>query len=376
MGPLAGIRVIELAGLGPAPFCAMLLADLDAEVIRVDRPLGSGITGLDRITCRNRRSLGLDLKKQAAREILFELLAEADVLIEGFRPGVVERLGIGPGECLARNPRLIYGRMTGWGQSGPLASRAGHDINYIALSGALDSIGDGDSGPIPPLNLVGDFGGGALYLAVGILAALVERAQSDAGQVVEAAMTDGAASLMTMFYELREKGFWRGERGDNLLDGGAPFYATYETADGGYVAVGALEPQFFDELVARLGIDRNDKPAQYDVSGWPELRRQLAAAFRSGTRDEWAELFMASDACVTPVLSMEEAPSHPHNAARRTFIEIDGFGQPAATPRFGRSSPVNPRGTPSVGEHTDEILADLGCDPERVAELRATGAVH
>ena len=376
MGPLTGIRIVELAGLGPAPFCAMLLADLGADVIRVDRPPGAGLAGFDRITARNRRSLGIDLKQSSGVDLLLQLVASVDVLIEGFRPGVAERLGFGPDICLERNPRLVYGRMTGWGQEGPLASRAGHDINYISLTGALYAIGSEGGKPVPPLNLVGDYGGGALYLAMGILAALVERSVSGTGQVVDAAMTDGTNSLMTFFHEFRERGFWGNERGANLLDGGAPFYTTYESADGGYVAVGALEPQFFAELLDVLGIDRAGYPAQYDPAGWPELRRQLGEAFRERTRDEWARVFADSDACVTPVLSMEEAVRHPQATERNAFVEVDGLDQPGVAPRFSRSQPAPPEGTPAIGEHTDEVLAELGLESEQIVALRAAGTVH
>ena len=354
----------------------MLLADLGADVIRVDRPPGTGIAGFDRVTARNRRSLGLDLKQSVAVELLLRVVEEADVLIEGFRPGVAERLGFGPDTCLRRNSRLVYGRMTGWGQEGPLANRAGHDINYISLTGALHAIGPQGGRPVPPLNLVGDFGGGALYLAMGILAALVERAASGRGQVIDAAMTDGASSLMTFFHEFRRRGMWGSERGLNLLDGGAPFYTTYETADGGYVAVGALEPQFFAELLDDLGIDRTHQPDQYDPAGWPELRRQLEAAFRERSRDEWSAVFADSDACVTPVLSIEEAASHPQARERNAFVEVDGFSQPGVAPRFSRSRPAAPRATPAVGEHSDEVLAELGLDSAEIATLRAVGAVH
>ncbi|MDJ0498437.1 MAG: CaiB/BaiF CoA-transferase family protein [Acidimicrobiia bacterium] len=376
MGPLTGIRIVELAGLGPAPFCAMLLADLGADVIRVDRPPGAGIAAFDRITARNRRSLGIDLKKASGVDVLLRLVESTDVLIEGFRPGVAERLGFGPDICLERNPKLIYGRMTGWGQEGPLASRAGHDINYISLTGALHAIGPKGGRPVPPLNLVGDFGGGALYLAMGILAALLERSASDTGQVVDAAMTDGTNSLMTFFHEFQDRGMWGNARGANLLDGGAPFYTTYETADGEYVAVGALEPQFFAELLDGLGIDRSRQPDQYDPAAWPELRRQLAAAFRARSREEWSAVFTGSDACVTPVLSMEEAVQHPQMTERNAFVEVDGLDQPGVAPRFSRSQPAPPEGTPTVGEHTDEVLVELGFEHEEIAALRASGAVH
>lgn len=354
----------------------MLLADLGADVLRVDRPPGADIAGFNRITARNRRSLGLDLKKQTAVDLLLLIVDDADVLIEGFRPGVAERLGFGPEVCVDRNPRLVYGRMTGWGQEGPLAGRAGHDINYISLTGALHAIGPEGGRPVPPLNLVGDFGGGALYLAMGILAALVERSVSGIGQVVDAAMTDGASSLMTFFHEFRERGMWGNERGTNLLDGGAPFYTTYETADGEHVAVGALEPQFFAALLDRLGIDRRQLPAQYDPAGWPELRRQLEDSFRKRSRDEWSAVFADSDACVTPVLSIGEAAHHPQATERNAFVDVDGFAQPGVAPRFSRSQPTTPEATPTVGEHTDEVLTELGLDSERIAGLRATGVVH
>ena len=377
MGPLHGIRVIEMAGLGPAPFCAMLLADLGAEVIRIDRPpINSGLLGLDRVTCRNRRSLALDLKNPAAIEILLTLVETADVLIEGLRPGVAERLGFGPEVCERRNSGLVYGRMTGWGQEGPLRDTAGHDINYIALTGGLDAIGVAGGAPVPPLNLVGDFGGGALYLAVGVLSALVERGRSGHGQVIDAAMTDGSASLMTLFYELSGKGMWTGDRGTNLLDGGAPFYATYQTADARYLAVGALEPQFYAELLNGLGLDPADLPGQYDQEGWPMMRERFAAVIATRDRDEWVEVFAGTDSCVAPVLSMTEAPNHAHNVARRTFVEVGGVTQPAPAPRFSRSASESPGSVPAVGEDTDSVLSELGYDPEQVVELRRVGAVH
>lgn len=376
MGPLDGIRVVEMAGLGPAPFCAMLLADLGAEVIRVDRPPSdSGLPSLDQVTCRGRRSIRLDLKRLEAVEILLNLVDTADVLIEGLRPGVAERLGFGPHVCRERNARLVYGRMTGWGQEGPLSERAGHDINYIAITGALDAVGATGGAPIPPLNLIGDFGGGALYMAMGVLSALVERGRSGEGQVVDAAMVDGAASLMTMFYEWKAAGMWDGGRGTNLLDGGAPFYDTYETADGGYVAVGALEPQFYDELVQRLELDKSILPAQYDKASWPELRRRIAAAFALRSRDEWSEVFADTDACVVPVLSMVEAPNHPHNIERGTFANISGVVQPAPAPRFSRSVLNTPEPVQSPGQDTDALLEELGLDGQRIAGLRAAGVV-
>jgi alpha-methylacyl-CoA racemase len=375
MGPLSGIRVIEVAGIGPGPFCAMLLADLGAEVIRIDRPGGSSFLGLDKTMSRSRRSLGLDLKNPDAVEILLDLAATADVLIEGLRPGVAERLGFGPDTCLERNERIVYGRMTGWGQDGPNRDRAGHDINYVALSGALDAIGAPGGKPIVPLNLIGDFGGGALYLAMGVLAALVERSVSGCGQVIDAAMVDGAASLMSMFYEFKAMGMWEGERGHNLLDGGAPFYDVYETAEGGHVSVGPLEPQFFEEFLDLLGIDDIDPDTQYDQSTWPELRRRIADALSSETRDEWSVRFADSDGCVWPVLSMAEAPQHPHNAARGTFVSVDGTVQPGPAPRFSRTELPAPTAPPPTGRDTDAIVTDLGVAASRLAELRESGAV-
>jgi alpha-methylacyl-CoA racemase len=355
----------------------MLLADLGADVIRIDRPpTNSGLVGLDRVTCRNRRSLALDLKNPVAIEILLTLVETADVLIEGLRPGVAERLGFGPEVCEGRNPGLVYGRMTGWGQEGPLRDTAGHDINYIALTGGLDAIGLAGGAPVPPLNLVGDYGGGALYLAVGVLSALVERGRSGRGQVIDSAMTDGSASLMTLFYELAALGMWTGGRGRNILDGGAPFYATYQTADDRYVAVGALEPQFYAELLNGLGLDPADLPGQYDQAGWPIMRERFAAVIASRSRDEWVEVFAGTDSCVAPVLSMTEAPSHAHNIARHAFVEVGGVTQPAPAPRFSRSASDSPGSAPDVGEHTDSVLSELGFDPEQVAEFRQVGAVQ
>jgi len=343
-GPLAGIRVVEIAALGAAPYCAMLLSDLGAEVVRIDRPAPARhpLAGADPrfdLLCRGRRSVAVDLKHPRGVDTVLRLCARADALIEGFRPGVAERLGIGPEACRARNPRLVYGRMTGWGQEGPLAATAGHDIDYVALAGVLHTIGRRGEPPVPPLNLAGDFGGGALFLAVGVLAALLEAGRSGQGQVVDAAMVDGAASLMTLVHGLFAAGLWQAERGVNLLDGGAPFYDVYETADGGYLAVGALEPAFWDALVRRAGADPAALPAQWDTARWPELRRRLAEIFRGRTRDEWCRIFAGSDACVAPVLSVAEAPAHPHLAARRTFVTVDGIVQPAPAPRFSRTEP-------------------------------------
>jgi len=378
MGPLQGLRVIELASIGPGPMCAMLLADMGADVVRVDRtePSGLGVP-IDKrfeVTGRSRRSVALDLKNPAGRDAVLRLVERADVLIEGFRPGVAEKLGLGPGDCRARNPRLVYGRMTGFGQTGPLAQAAGHDLNYIALTGALDAIGPAGAKPVPPLNLVGDYGGGALYLAMGLLAALHERQSSGCGQVVDAAMVDGAASLMSIFYGLHAGGRWGEPRGENLLDGGAPFYDTYETADGRHVSIGALEPKFFAELVQRIGLDARFVARQYDRRAWPELRAALAAAMRSKTRAQWCALLEGTDACFAPVLSLDEAPAHAHAAARGGFVELDGVVQPGPAPRFSRSGSRTPQPPPAVGAHTDALLAEAGFSAAEIAALHAAGA--
>ena len=340
-GPLAGVRVIELAGLGPAPHAAMILADLGADVVRIDRPRGRalqlGEEGARDVVLRGRPAILLDLKREADLDRLRELAGTADVLLEGLRPGVAERLGIGPDALLEANPRLVYGRITGWGQDGPLASTAGHDLNYLGLTGALHAMGRPGEPPAPPLNLVADFGGGSMLLVLGVLAALVERGSSGRGQVVDAAMVDGVALLSQMTLALTAMGVWRPDRGTNLLDGGAPFYDTYACADGEYVAVGALEPQFYAALLDGLGLDPADLPDQQDRSGWPVLRRVFTAAFAGRTRDEWAERFAGTDACVTPVLSFEEAAAHPHLAARSTYVRRDGVLQAAAAPRFSRT---------------------------------------
>jgi alpha-methylacyl-CoA racemase len=375
MGPLAGVRVVELAGIGPGPFCAMLLADLGADVLRVDRPAASR-PGWPTVLARGRRSVAVDLKHPDGAGVVLDLVAAADALVEGFRPGVAERLGIGPDACLARNPRLVYGRVTGWGQQGPWRLAAGHDIDYVALAGALHPIGQAGGPPVPPLNLLGDFGGGGMLLALGVAAALLEAGRSGTGQVVDAAMVDGAALLTTQFHELLAAGLWREERGANLLDGGAPFYGVYETADGRHLAVGALEPRFWTELLRRLGLDAGDLPAQLDRDGWPLLRERLAALFRTRTRDEWSELLAGTDACVAPVLGLAEAPAHPHNRARGTFVDVGGVTQPAPAPRFSRTPCDPPTPAARPGEHTGQALADWGLSPDRLARLRATGAVE
>jgi alpha-methylacyl-CoA racemase len=377
MGPLNGVRVIEIASLAPAPFGCMILADLGADVLRVDRAERCGPQArvpTDPLS-RGRRSIGLNLKDEAAVEILLRLIEEADVLVEGFRPGVAERLGFGPDVCAERNPRLIFARMTGWGQDGPLAPTAGHDIDYIAISGALGPIGRAGERPVPPLNLVGDFGGGGMLLAMGILAALVERATSGAGQVVDAAMVDGSALLTSFLYGMLATGAWQDRRGSNLLDGGAPFYDTYVCADGGYVAVGALEPQFYAALLAGLGLSDAGLPPQHDRAGWPVLRERFAAAFASRTRDAWAEVFAGTDACVSPVLSLAEAPVHPHAAARDAFVEVGGVVQPAPAPRFSRSAAGQPAAPPRPGADTDGVLASLGLPDGAIADLRARGVI-
>jgi alpha-methylacyl-CoA racemase len=377
MGPLAGIRVIEIASLAPAPFCCMMLADLGADVLRVDRAERCGpraAAPADPLV-RGRRSVGINLKDPAGIDLLLRLADDADVLVEGFRPGVAERLGFGPQACADRNPRLVFGRMTGWGQDGPLASAAGHDIDYIAIAGALSLVGRAGQRPVPPVNLIGDFGGGGMLLALGILAALVERATSGRGQVVDAAMVDGSALLTALLYGLRAGGMWDGARGTNLLDGGAPFYDTYECAGGGYVAVGALEPQFYAALLDGLGLAGADLPGQHDRAGWPVLRERFAAVFASRTRDEWAQVFAGTDACVAPVLGLDEAAGHPHATARDAFVEVGGLTQPAPAPRFSRSPADVPAAPPVPGADTDAVLAGLGLGQDEVAELRAAGIV-
>ena len=377
MGPLHGLRIIELASIGPGPMCAMLLADLGADVVRIDRiePSGLGVAMEPRfnVNGRNRRSVALDLKAPAGRDAALRLVDRADLLIEGFRPGVAERLGLGPVECRSRNPGLIYGRMTGFGQTGPLALAAGHDLNYIALTGALHAIGPAGGKPVPPLNLVGDYGGGALYLALGLLAALHERKTSGLGQVVDAAMVDGAASLASIFYGLAASGAWSHPRGENLLDGGAPFYATYETADGRFIAVGALEPKFFAELARRIGLDARFVKRQHERALWPEMREAMARIIQTRSRDDWCALLEGTDACFAPVLSITEAPSHAHAQARGAFINIGGVVQPAPAPRFDRSTPDTPRSAPALGQHTEEVLAEAGFTRGEIDALRAAG---
>ena len=380
MGPLHGLRVVELASIGPGPMCAMLLADLGADVIRIDRlePSGLGVPMNQRfdVNARSRRSAALDLKSAAGRDAVLRIVERADVLIEGFRPGVAERLGLGPADCQARNPRLVYGRMTGFGQTGPLAHAAGHDLNYIALTGALDAIGPAGAAPVPPLNLVGDYGGGALYLAFGLMAALFERQSSGRGQVVDAAMVDGAASLMSMFHGMLAAGGWPGRRGENLLDGGAPFYGVYETADGKHVSIGSLEPKFYAEMVKRLGLDERFLRLQGDASQWPALREAIAAAVRTRTRDEWSTLLEGTDVCFAPVLALGEVHRHPHAVARGTYVEVAGVVQPGPAPRFDRSVPDHPRPAPAVGAHTAEVLTECGFVEADIDSLRLAGVIR
>ncbi len=373
-GPLAGLTVVELAGIGPGPFAATLLAELGARVIRVERPGGAeaGLVPVPGLR-RSRENVAVDLKHPRGREVVLRLAERADVLIEGMRPGAAERLGIGPDDCLGVNPRLVYGRITGWGQDGPRAQTAGHDINYAALSGALHTIGGAEK-PRPAVNLVADFGGGTLYLVVGVLSALLERERSGRGQVVDAAMVDGAASLMTMVYSLHAGGLWQDRREANLLDGAAPFYDTYPCADGSFVAVGALEPQFYSALLSGLELDLPE--GQYAVAAWPRHREAIADRFASRSRPEWLQVFDGTDACVTPVLSLAEAPGDPHLVARRVFAEVPGGVEPRVAPRFSRTPGLSPTPAHEPGQDSAAVLRDLGYSDEQVKELVSAGAVH
>ncbi|PVM86489.1 CaiB/BaiF CoA transferase family protein [Caulobacter endophyticus] len=372
-GPLSGLKVVEFAGIGPGPFCGMLLSDLGADVVRIDRK-GSGRSSPADVTARGRRSVALDLKQPAAVETCLKLMETADAVFEGFRPGVMERLGLGPDVALTRNPRLVYGRMTGWGQTGPYAKAAGHDMNYIAITGALDAIGTDDK-PIPPLNLVGDFGGGALYLAFGLLAGVIHARESGQGQVIDCAMSDGAASLMAMFYGFKAMGMWREGRRSNLLDGGAHFYDTYRCADGKWVSIGSIEPQFYLLLLEKTGITDPHFQSQMSREDWPALREKLAAVIATRTRDEWCQIMDATDVCFAPVLSMDEAPDHAHNKARETFVEVAGVIQPAPAPRFSATPGVIQGPPPKIGAHNASALSDWGFDAAAIAELEATGAL-
>jgi alpha-methylacyl-CoA racemase len=377
-GPLAGLRVLEVGGIGPAPFCGMLFADMGADVIRIDRRR-AGESGLpvDRrfqVLHRGKRSLALDLKQVAAVDVLRRVVTRADILIEGFRPGVMERLGLGPEVCHGFNSKLVYGRITGWGQDGPLAQAPGHDLNYIALAGALHAIGRQGGGPQIPLNLVGDFGGGAMYLAFGILCALMEARSSGKGQVVDAAMLDGATSLMAMVYGAFAAGYWKDERGSNRLDSGAPWYEVYETRDGKWVSVGSTEASFYRNTLNVLGLDPADYPDQHDRAGWPAMKEAMQRAFRTRSRDEWVAAFDGTETCFAPVLSLAEAPAHPHQRARGNFVDLGGVVQPAPAPRFSRSRGSISRPPPAAGEHTDALLGEYGYTPTEIGELRHAGA--
>jgi alpha-methylacyl-CoA racemase len=377
-GPLSGIKVVEITGIGPGPFCAMMLADLGADVLRIDRsvtvrsPLPEKPS--NDVLARGRRSIGVDLKNPEGVELVLKLIEKADVLTEGFRPGVMERLGLGPDVCLKRNPKLVYGRMTGFGQEGPMAQAAGHDINYIALAGALAHIGREGEKPLPPLNLVGDFGGGGMLLALGVCAALVERGRSGKGQVVDAAMVDGAATLMAFIHGFYASGGW-GERGTNLLDTGAHFYDTYETKDGKYVSLGSIEPQFYAELLEKTGLDKETLPNQMDRTQWRAMKQRLTKLFKTKTRDEWCALMEGSDVCFAPVLTIPEAYKHPHNLARKTFVDVAGVTQPGPSPRFSRTPGEIKRPPPHPGQLGDEALADWGIAREDVAKLRNAKAL-
>ena len=374
MGPLTGLRVIELAGIGPGPFCGMMLSDMGAEVIRVDRVGGSGRRGRD-VLARNRRSIAVDLKQGEGVELVLKLVETADALFEGFRPGVTERLGLGPDDCLVRNEKLVYGRMTGWGQEGPIAHAAGHDINYIGLAGALHAIGEPGGKPVPPLNLIGDFGGGGMLLAYGLVCGMLEAVRSGKGQVIDAAMVDGAASLMAMFFSMVGFGF-KNERGSNMLDGGTHFYNTYETKDGKYVCVGSIEPQFYAELVEKSGVDPNRFGPQMDNDQWVDFKAELTDVFKTKTRDEWCEIMEGSDVCFAPVLSILEAPDHPHNRHRETFVTVEGVTQPAPSPRFSRTAPEISHAARIPGEDTRSVLADIGLGDDEIAALETAGVVQ
>jgi alpha-methylacyl-CoA racemase len=370
MGPLAGFRIIELAGIGPGPFCGMMLSDMGAEVIRVDR-LGAAGGRTKDVLARNRQSIAVDLKKPEGVETVLRLASTADALFEGFRPGVTERLGLGPDVCMARNPKLVYGRMTGWGQDGPMAQAAGHDINYIGLSGALHAIGRKGERPVPPLNLVGDFGGGGMLLAFGIVCALLEAQKSGKGQVVDAAMVDGAATLMSMFFTMGAAGAFKDQRGTNLLDGGAHFYDTYETKDGKHICLGSIEPQFYALLLEKTGVDKAKFAPQMDPAQWPVLKEELTRVFKTKTRDEWCAIMEGTDVCFAPVLSIFEAPNHPHNKARGTFVEVDGMMQPAPSPRFSRTAAKISHSAPAPGANSTEVLANCGFSAAEIADLKA-----
>lgn len=379
MGPLSGIKIIELAGIGPGPFCGMMLSDMGADVIRVNRAGGAQPDPFEEkvkdVLVRGRRTIAVDLKRPEGKEVVLCLCEKADALFEGFRPGVTERLGLGPDHCLARNPRLVYGRMTGWGQTGPLCMAAGHDINYISLSGVLHAVGRAGERPVPPLNLIGDFGGGGMLLAFGMACALFEAQKSGKGQVVDAAMVDGSASLMSLFFGRSADERFSGKRGTNLLDSGAHFYDVYETKDSQYVSIGSIEPQFYAELVQKAGLDPVYFSDQLNRDKWAEYKENMINLFKTKTRDEWCAIMEGTDVCFAPVLSIEEAPDHPHNKARGTFITLDGLRQPAPAPRFSRTLPEVRHGIHTTGQDTIPVLVDFGFSDDEISTLQKTGVV-
>lgn len=375
MGPLTGIKVIEMAAIGPVPFCAMMLSDMGAEVIRIDRLSQKGSGSSANVLYRGRKSVAFDLKNSIALDSTLRLSDQADVILEGFRPGVMERLGLGPEICLERNPKLIYGRMTGWGQSGPLSHAAGHDINYISIAGALGSMGYADRPPAPPLNLIGDFGGGAMYLLAGILAAIVERNSSGKGQVVDAAMTDGTASLLSPFYGLMAMGMWSTERYSNRLDGGAFYYGSYECSDGKYISLGSLEPQFYALLLEKCGITDETFKEQSDQEAWPIKREKMEALFKTKTQQEWCGILEGTDVCFAPVLNLKEAPDHPHNKTRQTFVKVQGVTQPAPAPRFSRTQGKIQSPAALTGENTEEVLSDWGFSDSEISYLKMNNMI-
>ena len=378
MGPLKGIKILEVGGIGPGPFCGMMLSDMGAEMLRVDRLGYEGMFPLDTKydpLFRNRKSIRMDLRKPEGVEAVLKLVEGADALQEGFRPGVMEDLGLGPDICLKRNPKLVYGRMTGWGQDGPLSKAAGHDINYISLSGALHTIGRKGEPPVPPLNLVGDFGSGGMLLAFGMVCALYEAQNSRQGQVVDASMVDGSAALMSMMYGMKAAGMWKDERGANLIDGGCHFYDTYETADNKYISIGSIEPQFYALLLKHTGIDDQDFKNQMDMDKWPGNKDKIRAVFKTKTRDEWCKIMEGTDVCFAPVLSLEEAPKHPHNMARKTFIQVGGILQSGPAPRFSRTQPDIPSPAPKYGEHTESALTDWGFSASEIKALKVAGVI-
>ena len=375
MGPLKGLKIIEMAGIGPGPFCGMVLADLGAKIIRVDRASAIGTGSKQDAANRGKKSIAVDLKSEEGVEVVLKLVETADAIFEGFRPGVMERLGLGPDVCSKRNERIVFGRMTGWGQEGPLANAAGHDINYISLTGALAAIGRPGSPPVPPLNLIGDFGGGGMLLALGLVAALLESKESKKGQVVDAAMTDGSALLMTMIYTMQSSGVWKTSMGSNLLDGGSHFYDTYECKDGKFISIGSIEPQFYALLCQIADLDEEVFGKQMSRDSWPEQKEVITKIFLKKTRDEWCDLMEGTDVCFAPVLDMSEAPKHPHNIERKTFIDLEGVTQPAPAPRFSRTEPEVVSSPSIVGEHTNEVLSSIGLSDEDISSLKTSGAV-